>query len=57
VKKEGKKGDRNGGKKETPREPEVRKEDAKDPQLDRAVELLKGWEIFKSRFIDRQKAS
>lgn len=57
VKKEGKKGDRDGGKKETPREPEVRKEDAKDPQLDRAVELLKGWEIFKSRFIDRQKAS
>jgi carboxyl-terminal processing protease len=57
VPKEGKKGDRNGGKKETPAEPEIRKEDAKDPQLDRAVELLKGWEIFKSRFIDRQKAS
>ncbi|HEY5191543.1 MAG TPA: S41 family peptidase, partial [Candidatus Deferrimicrobium sp.] len=52
-----KKEDRNGGKKETPREPEVRPEDVKDPQLDRAVELLKGWEIFKSRFIDRQKAS
>ena len=57
VKKEGKKEDRNGGKKAAPREPEARKEDAKDPQLDRAVELLKGWEIFKSRFIDRQKAS
>jgi len=57
VPKEGKKEDRNGGKKETPQEPEVRKEDAKDPQLDRAVELLKGWEIFKSRFIDRKKAS
>jgi carboxyl-terminal processing protease len=55
--KEGKKDDRNGGKKEPPREPEVRPADAKDPQLDRAVELLKGWEIFKSRFIDRQKAS
>ncbi|HAM32980.1 MAG TPA: peptidase S41 [Deltaproteobacteria bacterium] len=55
--KEGKKDDRNGGKKETPREPEVRPAEAKDPQLDRAVELLKGWEIFKSRFIDRQKAS
>ncbi|HEU4949685.1 MAG TPA: S41 family peptidase [Candidatus Deferrimicrobiaceae bacterium] len=57
VPKERKKEDRNGGKKETPQEPEVRKEDAKDPQLDRAVELLKGWEIFKSRFIDRKKAS
>jgi hypothetical protein len=57
VKKEGKKGDRNGGKMDTPREPEAGKVDAKDPQLDRAVELLKGWEIFKSRFIDRQKAS
>ena len=57
VPKEGKKEDRNGGKKETSQESEVRKEDAKDPQLDRAVELLKGWEIFKSRFIDRKKAS
>ena len=55
--KEGRKDDRNGGKKEAPREPDVRPADAKDPQLDRAVELLKGWEIFKSRFIDRQKAS
>jgi carboxyl-terminal processing protease len=57
VPQEGKKEDRNGVKKESPLEPEVRKEDAKDPQLDRAVELLKGWEIFKSRFIDRKKAS
>ncbi len=32
------------------------KKDAKDPQLDRAVELLKGWEIFKTRFIDKPKA-
>lgn len=32
---------------------EERKEDAKDPQLERAVELLKGWEIFKLRFIDK----
>jgi carboxyl-terminal processing protease len=54
---EGEKEDRNGVKKESPLEPEVRKEDVKDPQLDRAVELLKGWEIFKSRFIDRKKAS
>ncbi|HEX9204663.1 MAG TPA: S41 family peptidase [Candidatus Deferrimicrobiaceae bacterium] len=55
--KDGKKNDRQGGKKENPAEPEARKEDAKDPQLDRAVELLKGWEIFKSRFIDQKKAS
>jgi carboxyl-terminal processing protease len=57
VPQEGKKEDRDGVKKESLLEPEVRKEDAKDPQLDRAVELLKGWEIFKSRFIDRKKAS
>jgi carboxyl-terminal processing protease len=57
VPQEGEKEDRDGVKKEIPLEPEVRKEDAKDPQLDRAVELLKGWEIFKSRFIDRKKAS
>ncbi len=49
--------DSNDGKKETPDEPEILKEGGKDPQLDRAVELLKGWEIFKSRFIDKQKAS
>lgn len=30
------------------------KEGAKDAQLDRAVELLKGWEIFKTRFIDKK---
>jgi len=40
-----------------PADQEARKEDAKDPQLDRAVELLKGWEIFKNRYIDRKKAS
>jgi carboxyl-terminal processing protease len=57
--KEEKKNDRKGVRKGTPQEPEpeARKEDAKDPQLDRAVELLKGWEIFKSRFIEKQKAS
>ncbi|MBP2669651.1 MAG: ctpA [Deltaproteobacteria bacterium] len=55
--KEEKKDDRKGGRKEAPAAPEARKEDAKDPQLDRAVELLKGWEIFKSRFIDQKKAS
>jgi carboxyl-terminal processing protease len=29
----------------------------KDIQLERAVDLLKGWEIFKSRFLDKAKAS
>ncbi|NNF84486.1 MAG: S41 family peptidase [Deltaproteobacteria bacterium] len=29
----------------------------RDIQLDRAVDLLKGWEIFKSRFLDSAKAS
>jgi hypothetical protein len=29
----------------------------KDPQLERAVELLRGWEIFKSRYLDKAKAS
>ncbi len=33
------------------------KEDEKDMQLERAVELLKGWELFKSRYVDRPKAS
>jgi len=42
---------------ETPPEVEGAKEGAKDPQLDRAVELLKGWELFKMRFIDKRKAS
>ncbi len=49
--------DRNREKKEPPPEPDVRKEGEKDPQLDRAVQLLKGWEIFKNRFIDKRKAS
>lgn len=31
--------------------------DEKDAQLERAVELLKGWEIFKTRYLDRPKAS
>ena len=29
----------------------------KDAQLERAVELLRGWEIFKSRYLDKAKAS
>jgi carboxyl-terminal processing protease len=36
---------------------ETERKDAKDPQLERAVELLKGWEIFKTRFVDKPKAS
>ena len=33
------------------------KEEEKDVQLERAVELLKGWELFKSRYVDKPKAS
>ncbi|MBI5905934.1 MAG: S41 family peptidase [Deltaproteobacteria bacterium] len=55
--KDAKKEERKNGKKEPAPGAEARKEDAKDPQLDRAVELLKGWEIFKSRFIEKQRAS
>jgi carboxyl-terminal processing protease len=36
---------------------EKKKGEEKDVQLERAVELLKGWEIFKTRFIDKAKAS
>ena len=32
-------------------------DEEKDIQLERAVDLLKGWEIFKSRFLDKAKAS
>ncbi|HEY3490969.1 MAG TPA: S41 family peptidase [Candidatus Deferrimicrobiaceae bacterium] len=49
---DGKKG--NGGRKEAPMLEEPGKDGAKDVQLDRAVELLKGWGIFKSRFIDKK---
>jgi len=55
-KKEEPSGKRNG-KKDSASLEEGRKEDGKDPQLERAVELLKGWEIFKLRFIDKGKAS
>jgi carboxyl-terminal processing protease len=48
---------KNGSRKDTPAIDDPGKEPAKDVQLDRAVELLKGWEIFKSRFVDKQKAS
>jgi carboxyl-terminal processing protease len=56
-KKEEKPSGKKNGKKETVAQEEGRKEDAKDPQLERAVELLKGWEIFKLRFIEKGKAS
>jgi carboxyl-terminal processing protease len=56
-KKEEKPSGKKDGKKDSVAQEEGRKEDAKDPQLERAVELLKGWEIFKSRFIDKAKAS
>jgi carboxyl-terminal processing protease len=36
---------------------EKTKGEEKDIQLERAVELLKGWEIFKTRFLDKAKAS
>ncbi len=46
-----------GGKKEGAPELKGPKDDEKDPQLERAVELLKGWELFKSRYVDKPKAS
>ena len=45
------------GKKDTVPSVTGPKEDEKDPQLERAVELLKGWELFKSRYVDKAKAS
>jgi carboxyl-terminal processing protease len=55
-KKEEPSGKKNGEKDRAAGEEALKKE-AKDPQLERAVELLKGWEIFKTRFIDKAKAS
>jgi carboxyl-terminal processing protease len=49
----GKKG--GGARKDAPALDDATKEPVKDVQLDRAVELLKGWEIFKSRFVDKPK--
>jgi len=56
-KKDEKPSGKKNGKKDTVAQEEGRREDAKDPQLERAVELLKGWEIFKLRFIEKGKAS
>jgi carboxyl-terminal processing protease len=55
-KKEEPSGKKNGEKDPAAGEEALKKE-GKDPQLERAVELLKGWEIFKTRFIDKAKAS
>jgi carboxyl-terminal processing protease len=55
-KKEEPSGKKNGGKDQAAGEEALKKEE-KDPQLERAVELLKGWEIFKTRFVDKAKAS
>jgi carboxyl-terminal processing protease len=46
-----------GSRKDAPVIDDPNKPAAKDVQLDRAVELLKGWEIFKTRFVDKPKAS
>ncbi|HEY5997654.1 MAG TPA: S41 family peptidase, partial [Candidatus Deferrimicrobiaceae bacterium] len=46
-----------GSRKDVPAIDDPNKPPAKDLQLDRAVELLKGWEIFKTRFVDKPKAS
>lgn len=45
-----------GSRKDAPMIDDPNKPPAKDVQLDRAVELLKGWEIFKTRFVDKPKA-
>ena len=45
------------GKESSALEPDATKGEVKDVQLDRAVDLLKGWEIFKNRYLDRSKAS
>jgi carboxyl-terminal processing protease len=45
-----------GSRKDAPALDDPSKAAAKDVQLDRAVELLKGWEIFKTRFVDKPKA-
>ncbi len=55
-KKEEPSGKKNGEKDTAAGEEDLKKE-GKDPQLERAIELLKGWEIFKTRFIDKAKAS
>jgi carboxyl-terminal processing protease len=45
------------GKESSPPVLEGKPGEDKDPQLERAVELLRGWEIFKSRYLDKAKAS
>jgi carboxyl-terminal processing protease len=56
-KKEDASGRKNGRKESATAGGEGKKEEVKDVQLERAVELLKGWEIFKNRFVDKTKPS
>ncbi|MGB3096132.1 MAG: S41 family peptidase [Candidatus Deferrimicrobiaceae bacterium] len=50
-------GDGKGGKESSVPALEGKEAEKKDIQLERAVDLLKGWEIFKTRFLDSAKAS
>jgi carboxyl-terminal processing protease len=50
-------GARGDGAAESAPGPGAKPGEEKDAQLERAVELLKGWEIFKVRYLDRPKAS
>lgn len=50
-------GGRRDGAAESAPKLEAKPGEEKDAQLERAVELLKGWEIFKVRYLNRPKAS
>jgi carboxyl-terminal processing protease len=50
-------GDGKGGKESSAPALEGKEAEKKDIQLERAVDLLKGWEIFKTRYLDSAKAS
>jgi carboxyl-terminal processing protease len=50
-------GEERGGKESAPPVLKGKPGEEKDIQLERAVELLKGWEIFKSRYLDKAKVS
>jgi carboxyl-terminal processing protease len=50
-------GEEKDGKESAPPVLEGKAGEDKDTQLERAVELLKGWEIFKTRYLDKAKAS
>jgi len=57
MKKMEKQGEEKGGKESAPPVLQGKPGEDKDIQLERAVDLLKGWEIFKSRYLDKAKAS